>query len=183
MNDASGSCPTMTANSTRGPVAYNEFITPDVVKDMAISIVNTYTAKGNKCGPIKQIVHWVDKHIRYITDQQNFGVPDFWSFPEETLQHGSEDCDGLSLLTCSMLEAVGVPAHCVMGTTNFGYHMWVECMHPQTGDWFLIETTRGRVFDWEERSHMQYYPDIYFNEYGCSLPENTIRTTLPNYGE
>jgi predicted transglutaminase-like cysteine proteinase len=173
----------MTANSTKGQVAYNDFITPDAVKDVAIEIVNTYTANGNKCGPIKQIVHWVTKHIKYETDQKNFGLSDFWLFPEETIEHGSEDCDGLSLLTCSLLEAVGVPARCVMGQTYFGYHMWVECVNPATGDWFLVETTTGRVFDWEERSNMQYYPDICFNEYGCSLPEGSLKTKLPNYGE
>ena len=173
----------MTANSSRGPVAYQEFITPGAVRGVAIDIVNGYCENGNKCGPIKQIVHWVTKHISYVTDNVNFGVPDFWLFPEETLEHGSEDCDGLSLLTCSLLEAAGVPARCVMGQTDFGYHMWVECMDPVTGDWFLIETTRGRVYDWEERSQLHYYPDIYFNEYGCSLPEGSMRTELPNYGE
>jgi predicted transglutaminase-like cysteine proteinase len=182
MND-SGSCPFQTANSTKGQVPYQAFITPGEVAEVAWDIVKTYTENGSLCGPIKQIVHWVTKHIRYVTDIQNFGVPDYWLFPVETLELGSEDCDGLSLLTCSMLEAVGVPARCVMGQTPFGYHMWVEASDPVTGDWYLIECTRGRIYDWEARQKLRYYPDIYFNEYGCSLPEGSMKTELPDYGQ
>ena len=181
MNDT-GECPYQMSNSSRGPVRYSEFITPDEVADLARDIVETYTANGSKCGPIKQIMHWMHKHIRYIADEVNFGLADYWLFPVEVLDLGSKDCDGLSVLTASMLDALGIEARCVMGQTPFGYHMWVECADPSTGDWFLLECTNGQIYDWEMRSSMHYYPDIYINKFGCSLPEDSIRTGFPPYG-
>jgi hypothetical protein len=182
LND-SGQCPYQTANSSRGPVPYHAFITPYEVQPLAYDIVHTYTANGSQCGPIKQIVHWVTKHIRYVSDYINFGVPDFWLFPVETLEFGSEDCDGMALLTCSLLEAVGVQSRCVMGQTPFGYHMWVEAADPADNAWYLIECTNGKIYDWEDRwQKLHYVPDIYFNVYGCSLPEGSIKTEMPGYG-
>jgi predicted transglutaminase-like cysteine proteinase len=181
VNDT-GQCPLQTANSSQGPVPYSYFITPFDVKGLADEIVDIYCANGSTCGPIKQIVHWVHKHIRYVSDPENFGVSDFWLFPIETLELGSEDCDGLSLLTCSLLEAAGVAARCVMGQTWFGYHMWVEAADPLTGDWYLIETTNGKIYPWEKRFEMRYYPDIYFDQNGCSLPEGSMKSEMPQYG-
>lgn len=71
---------------------------------------------------------------------------DFWSYPSETLRDRMEDCDGRSILLCSMLRSIGVPAYFTVGMFRgrhtFG-HTWVTIKH---GDrQALLETTLRRI--------------------------------------
>lgn len=165
----------MEANSSQGPLPYQAFLTPKdpAIRDTALGILRSYDC--TECSIVKKIVYWVTKHIRYQSDRNNFGIGDWWMLPMETLELGSGDCDCLSILTASLLLSVGIEARCVMGQTPFGYHMWVESVDEE-GYWLVVETTTGKIFPWAHRSKMRYYPDIYFNDLGCSLPEGTIKS-------
>lgn len=72
---------------------------------------------------------------------------DFWNYPSETLRDRMEDCDGRSILLCSMLRSLDVPAWFTVGMFRgkhhaFG-HTWVTVQG--AGRHLLLETTLRRV--------------------------------------
>ena len=167
-------CP-LQANSSEGPLPYHMFYQVNEMYEQVQEILTSPGYDCSECPTVKKIVHWVNKHIHYRTDISNFGIVDYWQLPVETLTLGSGDCDCLAFLTASMLEAAGIMTRVCMGNSDFGYHMWCECVDDD-GEWLLIETTNGKIYPWENRSKMHYYPDIYINPAGCSPPEDTIIT-------
>lgn len=163
-------CP-LQGYSSRGYVPYEQFYEIDAMRPIAQQILDTY--KCNTCGPLKKIIYWVNKYYRYQTDMQNFGLVDYWQFPTEILETGSGDCDCLSFFIASLLEAVGIPTHVAIGNTPFGYHAWVECQDFD-GEWYLVETTSGKLYPWAHRSKMGYKPDLYISPDGCGSPEEDV---------
>jgi len=168
-------CP-MQVNSSLGPLPYHMFYQVSEVRSVAQGILEKYQCAG--CGKVKKIVHWFSKNIQYRSDLQNFGILDYWQLPLETLELGSGDCDCMSFLLASLLEAAGLDTRVVMGNSDMGYHMWVE-VADEDGQWLLIEATNSKIYPWSHRSKMHYYPDIYINPWGCSEPEEVI--SLNNY--
>ena len=69
---------------------------------------------------------WVVRNIKYIADSR-FGVPEFWMTPGETLELGSDDCEGGSHLMASLM------LHCLPKE----HHWRVRC----TAGWVAMETT------------------------------------------
>lgn len=51
----------------------------------------------------------VDSLIEYKYDQDNYGVPNYWATPLETLSRGSGDCEDFAILKFFTLKALGVP--------------------------------------------------------------------------
>lgn len=156
------------ANSTGRDIPYNEFYMVPELRDLSYQIIEKYKGKV-PCPNYKLIIYWVKKHIRYITDRAQFGVVDFWLFPNETLETGMEDCDGLSFLVASLLEGAGYPTRVCLGPTPFGYHAWVE-FNDDDGELLVVEATMGIIYHYNESLKLGYMPDIYVNPYGCSLP-------------
>ena len=82
--------------------------------------------------------------LSYIQDPVNC---DLWCSPARTLLRRGGDCDDLSILMASLMEAGGIPAFVVTGTyfngiTHVG-HAWVEGQDADGG--FLLEATTGQL--------------------------------------
>ena len=65
---------------------------------------------------------YVYKMINYSYDLPNWGLSEYLSTPEETIEKGKEDCDGLAILACSILRSMDLDAWVVCGID----HMWVR---------------------------------------------------------
>lgn len=50
---------------------------------------------------------WVYRNIRYVSDSEAHGLPDFWQTPYQTLRLGTGDCEDMAVLYASMCEALG----------------------------------------------------------------------------
>lgn len=153
-------CPRLAGyeNTTGEEVPFNNFYQIEELRDLAYSIVDKYSGKC-QCPKYKLIMHWVAEHMRYMTDMKQFGVIDFWLFPDEVLLTGAEDCDGLSFLVASLLEGVGYSTRVVLGPTPWGYHAWVE-FADEANDWFVAESTTGVVYNYEDAIRKGYTPEI-----------------------
>lgn len=162
-------CP-FTYNCSTGFCEYDSFYQAEEMQDMVQKILNKYSK--SKCPAPWKIMHWVSNHIRYMTDMQQFGVLDYWLYPNEVLQTGAEDCEGISFLTASLLEAAGYNTRVAIGQAPFGYHAWVEFCDDD-GNWFVAEATTGQIYSWEDRDKMGYYPDLYVGPgpSGCAYPQ------------
>lgn len=90
-----------------------------------------------------------DRHVLHafpIVDVPFFGIryrivrsqDDFWEYPSETLDWKIANCEGTSILLCSLLRAYGIAPErvwVVVGKIPTGHHAWVEL------DDIIFETT------------------------------------------
>jgi hypothetical protein len=80
---------------------------------------------------------WVAANIEYETDEDQWGVDEYWQTPEETLSLRTGDCEDFAILLCALLRTYGIGAehiYVAIGVDNKGYgHAFL------TEDWYLDE--------------------------------------------
>ena len=52
---------------------------------------------------------WIANNIDYTPDPVQFGINEYWAYPQETLKTRKEDCDGGSILMANLMVASGIP--------------------------------------------------------------------------
>lgn len=57
----------------------------------------------------RKVNNWVNRNIKYVTDEENWDSRDYWSSSKETKMKGQEDCDGQAILKWRMLIDEGLP--------------------------------------------------------------------------
>jgi len=123
-----------------------DFITPEdpSVQAVAKSIVEKLGAEDNAASRLREAYNYVTLNIRYVTDIKQWGYPEVWAMPSETLKRGLGDCEDLSFLLCSVLHALGVRSRVVFGEWKGQGHAWVEAWTDGTGG--ILEATSGQPF-------------------------------------
>ncbi len=75
--------------------------------------VRLRTSLADKGVPPIEILHRVNAEVnagvRYRSDTDNYGVPDYWASPAEVARRHSADCKEFALVKMWMLAALGVP--------------------------------------------------------------------------
>ena len=103
-----------------------------------------------------------------------------WCSPTLTLEQGRGDCDDLSILACSLVEAAALEAWVVVGEVNTRdlgtvSHGWVEG-HDELGRGYLLEATTGSLYvgrpDW-------YSAQMLVNERGISRVARKQKPIVP----
>ena len=79
--------------------------THPLIRELALSIVKSLPGR-NYMGEAAAIQRYVQNHIRYVRDVH--GVETLQT-PVKTLQLGQGDCDDQSILTATLLQAIGHP--------------------------------------------------------------------------
>lgn len=79
----------------------------------------------------------VNNSIRWVSDQDLYGIPDYWTIPKQ----GLGDCDDYTLAKREQLLAAGVSIEDVRialcEVPGMGYHAVLVATDPETGDWVL----------------------------------------------
>ena len=52
---------------------------------------------------------YVFSNIRYTSDKSNYGLPEYWAYPQETLKTKKGDCDDGAILIANLMLASGIP--------------------------------------------------------------------------
>jgi transglutaminase-like putative cysteine protease len=95
---------------------------------------------AKKTGSMEAAYYWVSWNIRYMSDRDRWGVPDYWQLPSTTIRLGTGDCEDQAILLTSLIRALGVSrenVHLVYGRMELirggliGYHAWVEVKIPE----------------------------------------------------
>jgi predicted transglutaminase-like cysteine proteinase len=73
----------------------------------AQSIVQQAGAAGTPLLRMASVQRAVHDRIRYVTDDQLYGVSDYWATPNETLQRGAGDCEDVAILKMALLQKLG----------------------------------------------------------------------------
>jgi predicted transglutaminase-like cysteine proteinase len=86
---------------------------------------------------------WVAANIEYRTDEEQWGVDEYWQTPEETLSLRTGDCEDFALLLCTLLRAYGIgeeQVYVTVGLDNEGYgHAFLIENWYLDGKWRAIE--------------------------------------------
>jgi len=122
-----------------------QFITP---QDPSIqALAQTIITGLEEDTPQSRLVaayNYVTLNIKYAEDMRSYGYEEVWQKPYLTLERKMGDCEDLSFLLCSLLQALGVRSQVVMGEWRGKGHAWVEAYLDSTGG--ILETTSGQPF-------------------------------------
>jgi hypothetical protein len=101
------------------------------------------------------------RKCRYVSDEEQFGIPDFWIPPEEFEKSRKGDCEDFALYAWRQLLSLGYSARFVGGKHGrYGEgHAWVT--FKQEGKTFLLEPQACSVGPHLPRlSTLAYTPDV-----------------------
>lgn len=86
---------------------------------------------------------WVAVNIDYVSDEERWGVLEYWQTPEETLSLHTGDCEDFAILLCTLLRAYGISEvhiYVAVGIDNEGYgHAFLIEDWYLDGEWRAIE--------------------------------------------
>jgi len=143
------SCVAYYENPTTTPFDMTEseikaYITPDfqLVKDCLQDILGAPPYELSKDG-FDAIRDWVTANIDYMSDEERWGIEDYWQTPEETLSLCTGDCEDFAILLCTLLRAYGIDEehiYVAIGVDDKGYgHAFLLEDWYLDGEWRAIE--------------------------------------------
>ena len=102
----------------------------------------------------QEALDWVHGNIAYGEDQANYGVPEAWANPEQTLSQRSGDCEDQAFLLASLLkwhtaEVNTGGGDLVLANCGFvlppdgAFHCWVIWYDASNADWHQLDPTSG----------------------------------------
>ncbi len=90
---------------------------------------------------------WVSANIEYKTDDEQWGVDEYWQTPEETLDLRTGDCEDFAILLCTLLRAYGIGEehiYIAIGVDNEGYgHAFLIENWYLDGEWRALDPQAG----------------------------------------
>lgn len=118
---------------------------------------------------IEYVDNWANAKVKAMDDSVNYGVPDYWATPEESLKNGG-DCEDYTILKYFILKQHGInPSDMflvgVYDSRIDGYHA------------ILMVTLNGKTYILDNRHLTKEYRDKYYetivlvNDFMVILPE------------
>ncbi|WP_425523489.1 transglutaminase-like cysteine peptidase [Jiella flava] len=150
MAQAAASSPMITTGITSQPIGHYEFC-----KRYPSTCTSNPTTAMLKLTPAnwKRIVavnSAVNTNILPRTDQEVYGVPEYWAYPTT-----EGDCEDFALLKQYMLEREGIPRSALLITVvrqkNGDGHA-VLTLRTDQGD-FILDNLENRILPWEETDY------------------------------
>ncbi len=149
-----------------------EFIYPDdaILKD----VVEREALRGSTLDDIAEgCMRWVQKHITYETDEEQFGYLEEWQFPTDTLQNGRGDCEDGTNLMISLMRNAGMPAYRIKNAcgevampAGIGGHSWPLYLREKDDTWVILDWSykpTNIAVGKREPARLRYdYTKIYF---------------------
>lgn len=177
-------CPTYPARP-EGEYLVRSFLTPESPEIIAFAR-DLMEKNGWTDDPLLVFSNFVNVYIRYISDKKQHGIPEYWSFPCETLKRLIGDCEDVSWLLASLLlatqhlddiEGTGLNIYAdnmvrvPLGAFQGNGHAWVDVLtdlftgewgwytvEPTSDDELLLDTNAWTV---EYAISMGYEPELY----------------------
>lgn len=112
------------------------------IRETAVDIIGTTSGYVDQ---VRLIQRWVQNHITYVRDPVDVELV---QTPEYTLQKHAGDCDDQSVLTASLLQAIGHPVQFIaVGLNGAPFsHVLVRTLIGQ--NWVGVETIQHRPLGW-----------------------------------
>ena len=161
----------------------NSFITPNdpAIITVALQLQQQLSLQASSEEKIRAALEFTHSNIRYISDREQFGISEYWSFPAETLESGAGDCEDIAFTIASLLLALNLPTDTVrvtLGSKDGTGHAWTEVL--LNDQWYILEGARGTITAIEKTKG--YSVDCYVYRNKCETL-NTARYGLHNLVE
>jgi len=108
---------------------------------------NKLKAESNDATMLR-IQKFVVRHLKYVGDDANQGVPEYWQFPFETIQTQIGDCEDGAILIASLALNAGIPAFRVRVSAGMvqsaptapeGGHGYCTYLRESDNQWTVID--------------------------------------------
>ena len=116
---------------------------------MLQDLITKHKLKANSLDEtMLRIQQFVVRHIKYVGDDTNQGVPEYWQFPFETIQTQIGDCEDGAILIASLALNAGIPAFRVRVSAGMvqaaptapeGGHGYCTYLRESDGNWTIID--------------------------------------------
>jgi len=160
---------------------FKSYITPECpsVEEALQDILGDPPHELSQAG-FDDIRDWVAINIDYESDEQRWGIDDYWQTTEETLSYGTGDCEDFAILLCSLLRAYGIDADRVyvalgLNDEKFGHAFLIEDWY-HDGEWRRIESQApAQLSSWHPRfGPPKLHPDSELDEYEITAAFNDL---------
>jgi len=87
-------------------------------------------------------LRYVIRNIKYVSDKQEYGLPEFWTFPSELLKTLAGDCDDGAILLANLMLASGIPywkIRLTAGLVPEGGHAYVTYYCAKKDCWVALD--------------------------------------------
>lgn len=125
---------------------------------------------------VYKIEQWVAQNIKYVSDIQNYGTAEYWSYPTVTLARGKGDCEDGAFLIHSLALHAGVSigklrtyggfVQLQEGSPLVGGHAWTAYKRDSDKEWVEVDwcyyTTDSPLSDRVTMSEDTKYVDDFF---------------------
>lgn len=85
---------------------------------------------------------WVIDNVKYTPDKTEFGLDEYWAYPQELLFTKHGDCDDGSILLANLMEIAGIPyfkIRLTAGMTPDGGHAYVTYYCEESKKWVNLD--------------------------------------------
>ena len=120
------------------------YITPDstLMEECLQTVLGDPPYEPTKAG-FDAVRDWVASNVDYVSDEEQWGVEEYWQTPEETLSLHTGDCEDFAILLCTLLRAYGIGEehiYVAVGLDDDGYgHAFIIEDWYLDGEWRAIE--------------------------------------------
>lgn len=144
------------------------------IKALARSIVEPRDSDDEKMFKVEQ---WVKENITYVSDIQNYGQMEYWSYPTVTLNRGKGDCEDGAFLIHSLALHAGVAMDKLRtyggfvqeseGSPLLGGHAWTAYRRDSDNswvelDWCYYPTDKPLADRVAMKDDMKYVDDFFY---------------------
>ena len=118
-----------------------------------------------------QCLLWVIDHIKYVSDKSQFGVPEYWCTPSETLHTRKGDCDDGAILLANLMLVAGIPYWKIRLTAGMVHtgegHAYVTYFCEALGYWVALDwcyyPNRKSVAERPDYKVSKIYGEVWFS--------------------
>lgn len=131
---------------------------------------------------LQQVNRFVNRSVRFVSDQQAWGQNDYWATPAETLSRGLGDCEDFAIAKYFSLVRLGIPSAklrltFVKALRQNQAHMVLAYYASPDAQPLILDNLDAQIRPASERSDL--LPVYAFNDLGVFLAKAPQRVSQP----
>lgn len=173
--------PVLVADATTGqPSALSAALSDARIASWQTLLDNS--AHDDERAQLERVNHFINRSVRFVSDQQAWGADDYWATPAQTLSLGKGDCEDFAIAKYFSLVRMGIPSEklrltFVKALKQNQAHM-VLAYYPSASEQPLIlDNLDPRIRPASERNDL--LPVYSFNNHGVFLAKSPQRVSQP----
>lgn len=131
---------------------------------------------------LERVNHFINRSVTFVSDQQAWGVDDYWATPAQTLSLGKGDCEDFAIAKYFSLVRMGVPSEklrltFVKALKQNQAHMVLAYYPSASAQPLILDNLDPRIRPASERGDL--LPVYSFNNHGVFLAKSPQRASQP----